>query len=299
MTTNQTPPPEICECGHPASDHGNIQMNGECYHSQRSGLGQKSCPCTKFKPTTQRKEGDCPDCDGKGTVRGDRGFPAKCPTCKPSPETRHCRGEAEIFRGTDARRVFQDTSKETFSQSADIEGAHSVGAGMELLPTPLAASETDVSDVTCLHHTDFERLARVAASRDPHRGAWERPNKMTKDQINFAIWITMGRKDRHYFCPGCKINIPFFDESVSSGGYHVPKCGCGENLVYRTNYHGSLDACAEFEETLTEWEDREYRHNLITETFCKEHRATASQKCKCFLEVRNLWKERRRGGVIL
>lgn len=59
------------------------------------------------------------------------------------------------------------------------------------------------------------------------------------------------------------------------------------------NYHGSLDACAEFERTLDRIDRREYVRQLyhITENDFGAHCATPPQRCEAFLRVKGLWKE--------
>lgn len=75
--------------------------------------------------------------------------------------------------------------------------------------------------------------------------------------------------------------------------------GYSPKLVWLSipNYHGSLDACAQFEATLTDDETREYERQLDVVTLPRNGEsilavtshswhATAPQRCEAFLKVK-------------
>lgn len=68
-------------------------------------------------------------------------------------------------------------------------------------------------------------------------------------------------------------------------GYERGDWGSRELAVGLPAYDSDLNACHEFEETLTEWQDREYQTILVRETCCRSHRATAEQRCRAFIAV--------------
>ena len=64
------------------------------------------------------------------------------------------------------------------------------------------------------------------------------------------------------------------------------------------NFHSSLDACAEFEKTLTTEKDRRaYKLALVKAStdgkgdWLTQIIATAPQRCEAYLRVKGLWKE--------
>lgn len=72
-------------------------------------------------------------------------------------------------------------------------------------------------------------------------------------------------------------------EALTNAGFRHKIYAFPHDLL---DYCRDLNAMHEAEKTLTEWQDREYRDALITETVCKEHRATARQRCIAFIKVK-------------
>ncbi len=73
-------------------------------------------------------------------------------------------------------------------------------------------------------------------------------------------------------------------------------CSWNKGAAYTSkppNYAESLDACAEFERTLTPRELAEYSYGLmdITRTTYEAITATAAQRCEAYLRMKGLWNE--------
>ena len=79
-----------------------------------------------------------------------------------------------------------------------------------------------------------------------------------------------------------------WEQKVFARACWVPPGGQSHRPVFLPPFATSLDACSQFERTLTEWEDREYRDILIKATCCAEHRASPRQRCIAYLKVKSL-----------
>lgn len=115
---------------------------------------------------------------------------------------------------------------------------------------------------------------------------------MSTDQINVAIaelcgWTDIREQD-YYASPSDPENIRQFWEGISPEGEKLPL----------PDYHGSLDAMAQAEATLTATEQIDYarkmhlffdgqRHHLHIDFDCIT--ATAAQRAEAFLRVKGRW----------
>lgn len=106
---------------------------------------------------------------------------------------------------------------------------------------------------------------------------------MTAEQQRIAIAGLMGIPELNE-CPCCHLY---------RGQGHDSFC------TYIPNYPASLDACAEFEKTLSGDEITDYINQIYRVTFkaCRADRdegvvfATAPQRCEAFLRTKNLWTD--------
>lgn len=123
---------------------------------------------------------------------------------------------------------------------------------------------------------------------------------MTPDEINREIAAILGVKayDRHlwedkderrYFeCQRCKAYIGWGDFSKEKGVFNDT---CRGNDA---DFHGDLNACAQFEATLPEEQiKRLYVYHLASLMKPGEFTvmAPAPQRCEAFLRVHGKWKE--------
>lgn len=95
---------------------------------------------------------------------------------------------------------------------------------------------------------------------------------MKPEEINKAIALLRGWKFKWKSCPN----------------WLSPS---GERCVWHPDYYSSLDACAEFERTLTPLHLVEYSYILmeLTRTTYEAITATAPQRCEAYLRMKGLW----------
>lgn len=116
---------------------------------------------------------------------------------------------------------------------------------------------------------------------------------MTPNEINEAIAKSLGIKTI------IKTRKNSSGESVEVVATQVPSDEIGFSKFRQLNYYGSLDACAEFEASLSAIELDKYQQSFAAtqieydrdEYHEKLIRLTAPQRCEAYLRTKLLWKE--------
>lgn len=117
---------------------------------------------------------------------------------------------------------------------------------------------------------------------------------MTNEEIRIAVAEEMGWQDVTV-CHDCVIGLP--------PGFTEDQCPEGAD-EFVPDYPNSLDACAEFEDSLTYAKNERARYHDALNRICARdneklppsqcrgtYRATARQRCEAFLRMRGKWKE--------